>query len=58
MTTLAQFINSEANTICKKFDHLTKEQAKEITRWTMNRYTGRANLHDLIMNTPEDDNQG
>lgn len=55
MTTLAQFINSEANTLCKKFDHLTKEQAKEIARWTMNRYTGRANLHDLIMNTKDDE---
>ena len=52
MTTLAQFIKSEAKDVQKKFDHLTNEQAKEIVRFLMNRYVGRANIHDLIMNTP------
>jgi len=54
MTTLATFIKSEAKDVQKKFDHLTEEQAKEIVRFLMNRYVGRANIHELIMNEPVD----
>ena len=45
---MKKLINAEAKELCKKFNFLTKEQAVEIVRFTMNRYTGRAKLNDPI----------
>lgn len=49
MTTLAKAIKSETKILCKKFPNLTFDEALNIVRFTMNRYVGHLNFHDLIM---------
>ncbi len=57
MTTLADFFKSEAKALNKQWPDLKldDEQAKAVVRYFANRYTGRQNFHDLIMNTPQEE---
>lgn len=51
--TLAQLIKKEAKELQKSVPDLTKEQAEKVVRICLNRYTGHANFHEVIMNSKE-----